>query len=147
MDDQFGETLQFFDDFMAGIPRHMLHNESTQYYDEFGQDEKNDTPAISINEMKKRADQKVKKIQADNREKSLARIAEIRQKGPAPKLEESDNDSDDIQPPSDDEATKKDKAKFKNKHKVDPSKMAQKRAMKEARKKKLAKRNAGLQKV
>ena len=88
-------------------------------------------------ELKERAQQKIETIQQKNREKSQAKILQLteghKKSGKGPKMSKADKSmfEDLDQGDSDDEKPKK---VFKNKGKVDESKLANKRKQKEAKK-------------
>ena len=92
---------------------------------------------LSMLELKERAQQKIENIQQKNREKSQAKIKELteehKKSGKGPKMSKADKSMfDDLeQADSDDDKPKK---VFKNKGKVDESKLANKRKQKEAKK-------------
>ena len=92
---------------------------------------------LSMFELKERAQQKIENIQQKNREKSQAKIKQLteehKKSGKGPKMSKADKSMfDDLdQADSDDEKPKKE---FKNKGKVDASKLANKRQQKEAKK-------------
>ena len=92
---------------------------------------------MSMFELKERAQQKIENIQQKNREKSQAKILQLTEEhkkgGKGPKMSKADKSMfDDLdQADSEDEKPKKE---FKNKGKVDESKLANKRKQKEAKK-------------
>jgi hypothetical protein len=95
---------------------------------------KSKSKPMSMVELKERAQSKIENIQQQNRDKSMAKIKQLtEQHKKTPKVSKADKSMfEDLEKgESDDETPKK---MFKNKGKVDESKLANKRKQKEAKK-------------
>ena len=146
------DTLDFFNSLMDTVPQQYKQIEKNEEQIKPGKKQKNSQkPALSMMELKEKAQSKIELIQGENRAKSMAKIKELthqhqidkKSKQGIAKIEGlghgkgSDDDSD-----GEDE-----KPKYKNKNTVSEDKLANKRLQKQASKQKKLNQQKGIQQI